>query len=54
MIQENNIVIDQKKSNEFICFLKKNGKSEQFWKENKIVASTQIDKSELDRLFKNC
>lgn len=53
MIQENNIVIDQNKTNEFISFLKRNGKSKQFWKENKIAATTPIDKNELDQLFKD-
>lgn len=51
MIRENNIVIDPNKSSEFVCFLKKIGKSEQFWKDNNRIASSKIDESELDRLF---
>lgn len=53
MIQENNIVIDQNKSKDFIDFIKKSGKQKQFWKENERVASTKIDESELDKLFKD-
>ncbi|SEW36992.1 hypothetical protein SAMN05216413_2531 [Ruminococcaceae bacterium KH2T8] len=51
MIRENNIVIDPNKSSEFVSFLKKIGKTEQFWKENKNVARTKVDEAELDRLF---
>lgn len=51
MIRENNIVIDPKKSSEFVGFLKKIGKSEQFWDENRNIARTKVDEAELDRLF---
>lgn len=53
MIRENNIVIDPEKSTEFVSFLKRIGKSEQFWKENRNVAQTQVDEAELDRLFED-
>ena len=51
MIKENNIVIDPNKSSEFRSFLKQIGKTNQFWEENKRVATTQINKQDLDRLF---
>ena len=53
MIQENNIVIAQNKSKDFIEFIKRSGKQKKFWKENERVASTQIDESELDKLFRD-
>ena len=52
MIKENNIVIDPNKSSEFRSFLKQIGKTNQFWEENKRVATTQINKQDLDRLLK--
>lgn len=51
MIKENNIVIDPNKSSEFRSFLKSIGKSNHFWEENKRIATTQINKQDLDRLF---
>lgn len=46
-----NIEIDKNKSSEFLDFLKTHGKSKEFWEENNKVATTQIDKEELDKLF---
>lgn len=51
MIQRSSIVIDKSKSQEFIAFLKKNAKDSKFWEANKSVASTQINKAEIDALF---
>ena len=51
MLKENGVVIDPNKSAEFVEFLKRNGKSKQFWEDVKKVASTQIDEDELNRLF---
>lgn len=47
------IEIDKNKSAEFLEFLKTNGKSKEFWEENKRIASTPIDKEALDKLFED-
>lgn len=51
MLRENNIIIDPNKSAEFLQFLRTSGKTKEFWNKNKEIASTPIDKAELNSLF---
>jgi hypothetical protein len=53
MLRENNIVIDPNKSAEFCRLIKTSGKNKRFWDENKRVATTEIDKHELDSLIES-
>lgn len=50
MLKRQNYIIT---SPEFNDFLKNNGKTKEFWEENKRIASTPIDKEELDKLFED-
>ena len=52
MIQRSSIVIDPKKSKQFVQFLNSSAKNKQFWEEIKEGASVKIDKNELNKLFK--
>ncbi len=51
MIQRSSIVIDSRKSKEFIHFLNSSAKDKQFWDNVKKGASVKVDKKELDKLF---
>lgn len=51
MFSKNCIVIDPNKSTEFESFLKKSGKTKCFWNDNAEVARSQVDETELDRMF---
>ena len=51
MIQRSSIVIDAKKSNDFMKFLNSSAKGKNFWESVKKGASTKVDKKELDKLF---
>lgn len=53
MLRRNSIVIDPNKSAEFRRFLKTSGKTKAFWDENKRIASTPVNKAELDLLFED-
>ena len=46
------VTISKEKSKEFIQFLKENAKDKQFWEENKKFCSQDIDKEEIEKLFK--
>lgn len=50
MLKRQNYIIA---SPEFNDFLKNNGKTKEFWEENRIKAETPIDKEELDKLFED-
>ena len=51
MLKRNGVVIDPSKSSDFIDFMKRVAKDEAFWKKNAEIASTSINKEDLDRLF---
>ena len=51
MFIRNFYTIDQKKTKEFAKFVNENGKSELYWEDINRIASTSVNKKELDRLF---
>lgn len=51
MIQRSSIMIDPKKSKEFIQLVKTTAKDKSFWEDVKKGASVKVDKKELDKLF---
>ena len=53
MIQRATVAIDRKKSEDFVKFMKSNAKNEEFWKDVKKTASSEIASEELEELFKN-
>ncbi len=53
MLKRCSVIIDKDKSKEFIEFMKKNAKTKEFWEENKRLARTPFEKSEIDRLYLN-
>ena len=52
MIQRSSVVIDKRKSDSFVSFMKSNAKNKNFWKEVKKTASTEVKKDDLEKLFK--
>lgn len=51
MFERSTITINQKKAKEFAKFVNENGKSKSYWKDINRIASTPINKKELDGLF---
>lgn len=52
MIQRSTVFIDKKKSNEFIKFMESNAKDKSFWEDIKKTASSEINKEDLEKMFK--
>lgn len=51
MFQRSNVVIDKRKSDSFVNFMRANAKNNDFWKEIKETASTKVNKDDLEKLF---
>lgn len=51
MFERSTITIDQKKAKEFAKLVNENGKSKSYWEDINRIASTPINKKELNRLF---
>lgn len=52
MIQRSGVVIDKKKSEDFVSFMKSSAKDKAFWNEVKETASSKINKEDLEKMFK--
>ncbi len=51
MVKRHGIVIDPNKSKGFCEFIRTHGKDAEFWRKNAEIASTKVDKDELDQLM---
>ena len=51
MFQRSRVVIDKRKSDSFVSFMKSNTKNNDFWKEVKETASTEVNKDDLEKSF---